>query len=254
MQIDSKACAASLLVLLLCNGLVVHRLCRGRLTVADQVFKAKADMPCPAGRAAPVLLLAVERRVCFTIEDLAPAAPAFDHLLARLRENLEGPARPPRPSAAAAPLAERHAHVDPSGAAAAPDRDYPAHSMQPSRQLSAAHALHAGLQAAGEAAGGGAGEADERHATWPEACSGAPAGAGPQPVSCRAALGSCSEARAGGASGGGAAPGACIGGWRHLRGTRLEVGGVPRVLDYERGGDLELWQLHWGELLDVIAV
>ena len=202
-----------------------------------------------------MLLLAVERRVCFTLEDLAPAAPACDHLAARLRENLEGPAGPPRPSAAAAPPAERHARVDPSGAAAAPDRDYPAHSLPPSRQMSAAHALHAGLQAAGEAARGGAGEADARHATRPEACSGAAAGAGPPPVSCAAAMGSCSEARAGGASGGGAAPAACLGGWwRHLRGTRLEVGGVPRVLDYERGGDLELWQLHWGESPDVTAV
>ena len=33
MQSDSQACAASLLVLLLCNGLVVHRLCRGRPNV-----------------------------------------------------------------------------------------------------------------------------------------------------------------------------------------------------------------------------
>lgn len=212
-------------------------------------------MPCPAGRAAPVLLLAVERRVCFTIEDLAPAAPAFDHLLARLRESLEGHARPHRPGAAAAPLADCHAHVDLSGASAAPDGDHRARSMQPTRQLSAAHTLHAEVQAAGEAAGDGAGEADERHATWPEACSGAAAGAGPQPVSCRAALGSCSEAQAGIASGDGAAPGACLGGWwRHLRGTRLEVDNVPRVLYYERGSDLELWQLHWDKSPDVSAV
>ncbi|KAK9843724.1 hypothetical protein WJX81_003761 [Elliptochloris bilobata] len=40
------------------------------------------------GRAAPVLLLAIERRVCFTLEDLAPAAPAYNHLLARLREGV----------------------------------------------------------------------------------------------------------------------------------------------------------------------
>ena len=198
-----------------------------------------------------MLLLAVERRVCFTIEDLAPAAPAFDHLLARLRQDGGGPAQPHRPGLAAEPLADCHAHFDPSAAAAAPHGDPYARSMQPDRQPGAAHAL----QAAREAAGDAAGEADERHATWPEACSSAAAGAGPQPVSCRAALGSCSEARAGDASAGGAAPAACLGGWwRHLRGTRLDVAGVPRVLDYERGGDLELWQLHWDSSSDVSAV
>ena len=211
---------------------------------------AKADVPCPAGRAAPVLLLAVERRVCFTIQDLAPAAPAFDHLLARVRENQEGPARPPRPGAAAAPLAYCHAHVDSSGAGPAPHGDCHAH-MQPDRQPGAAHAL----QAAEEAADSGAGETGERHASWPEAGSGAAAGAGLQPVSCGAGLRSCSDARAGDASGGGAAPGACLGGWwRHLRGTRLEVDDVPRVLDYERGSDLELWQLHWDASPDVSDV
>ena len=36
-----------------------------------KVQNAEADMPCPAGRPAPVLLLAVERRVCFTTKNLA---------------------------------------------------------------------------------------------------------------------------------------------------------------------------------------
>jgi hypothetical protein len=54
-----------------------------------------------AGRRAPELLLCVERRVCFTLEDLAPAAPAFDYLCARVGGRRS-------PDAAAAPGAAGH--------------------------------------------------------------------------------------------------------------------------------------------------
>ena len=198
-----------------------------------------------------MLLLAVERRVCFTIENLAPAAPAFDHLLARLRDR-EGLLETPRPCAAAAPATTCHARCHASGAAAMPPGDCHARTLP--TQPGAAHAPHAELQAAREAADTGAGATDGWRAPCPAACSGAAAGVGALAGSCSAVLCSCSATQTGDANGDGAAPVACLGGWRHLRGTRMEAGDVPRVLDYERGSDLELWQLRWERAPDVIAV
>ena len=178
---------------------------RGRLSLPRPLRP-----PGAAGRRAPELLLCVERRVCFTLEDLAPAAPAFDYLCACV-----GGRRPP-------------------GAAAAPG------AAGFRLGAGAAEAAVAGPGGSGHTAGV-SGSALSQHASDGAAC--APGGRGESVDGARSEGASCAAAQTPEAPGGWeAGPGGQRG---CLSMTRLDCSSVPQVLDYERGSDLELWQMGW---------
>ncbi len=70
-------------------------------------FAAAAQPPREHSRPPPVLVVALEKRFCFTLRDMDSRAPAFDHFLSLI--DLEP--MPGAPAPAADPAESRHAFI-----------------------------------------------------------------------------------------------------------------------------------------------